>query len=199
MDRPWKLLTEHLTSKWVIVGARAAGKSSLLMRWSGQGFSENIPATIGVDLKYANHGCALGNIEVQIWDTAGQERFRPIIRTYYRACDVLILCFSLTSRESFLAVEGYWKEAQTSGEYSVVALIGTRLDCTEHREVASQEPVLYAQCIGALYFELSNKTNEGTDEALKKILEALLKTATFVKNDRVDLEKTIKKEEECGC
>eukprot|EP01013_Petalomonas_cantuscygni_P009257 TRINITY_DN22055_c0_g1_i1.p1 TRINITY_DN22055_c0_g1~~TRINITY_DN22055_c0_g1_i1.p1 ORF type:complete len:489 (+),score=61.67 TRINITY_DN22055_c0_g1_i1:106-1572(+) len=43
-------------------------------------------------------------VKIQVWDTAGQERFKSICRTYWRGADAVLLCFDLSSRDSWAAM-----------------------------------------------------------------------------------------------
>ena len=57
------------------------GKSSLLLRFADNTFSENYITTIGVDFKIRTVDIDGQRVKLQIWDTAGQERFRTITST----------------------------------------------------------------------------------------------------------------------
>ena len=58
--------------KFVIVGNSSVGKSSLLLRFADDQFSENYMTTIGVDFRFKTLNINQKNIKLQIWDTAGQ-------------------------------------------------------------------------------------------------------------------------------
>ena len=74
---------DHLL-KLLLVGDEAVGKSSILLRFTDNAFSEQQPSTIGVDFKVKMLQVAGKTIKATIWDTAGQERFRTLTSSYYR-------------------------------------------------------------------------------------------------------------------
>jgi len=72
--------------------------------------------TIGVEFgaKMVKHGN--NNIKMQIWDTvsselsqAGQESFKSITRGYYKNAVGAVLCYDITSRESFAHVSRWFE------------------------------------------------------------------------------------------
>jgi len=70
--------------KLVIIGNSGVGKSSLLLRFADDQFSESYLTTIGVDFRFRTLPIDGKNVKLQIWDTAGQERFRTITSAYYK-------------------------------------------------------------------------------------------------------------------
>lgn len=58
------------------------GKSSLLVRFAEDWFSEGYFSTIGVDFRIKTLNINGTLVKLQIWDTAGQERFRTVTSTY---------------------------------------------------------------------------------------------------------------------
>jgi small GTP-binding protein len=127
------------------------GKSALLARWSGDAFSKDHVATIGVDFRIrhdavpitadvdadevvgdaaAGSGKRTLGVKTQLWDTAGQERFRAIVSSYYRGADAIVLAYDLGCRESLAAACGMWhgeaRRYATAGAEFV--LVGTKLD-----------------------------------------------------------------------
>ena len=57
--------------KLVIIGNSGVGKSSLLLRFADDQFSESYLTTIGVDFRFRTMPIDSKNVKLQIWDTAG--------------------------------------------------------------------------------------------------------------------------------
>ena len=82
-----------------MIGESNTGKTSLLLRFSENIFTENYLCTIGVDFKTRTLLVdGLKVIKMQIWDTAGQERFRSISHAYYRNSHGCIAVYDITNR-----------------------------------------------------------------------------------------------------
>ena len=97
---------DHLF-KVLLVGSSGVGKSSLLVRYSDDIFSENFQPTIGVDFKIRTMELDQKKIKLQIWDTAGQCRFKTITQSYYKGAHGIIVAFDLTDRQSFLDIASW--------------------------------------------------------------------------------------------
>jgi Ras-related protein Rab-18 len=51
---------------------------------------------------------------LNLLDTAGQERFRTLSNSYYRGAHGVILVYDISNRESFLAMEKWYNEAESN-------------------------------------------------------------------------------------
>lgn len=58
--------------KVVLVGNSCVGKSSIVIRYADDEFSDVFLATIGVDFRFKSFLLNDENVKLQIWDTAGQ-------------------------------------------------------------------------------------------------------------------------------
>jgi Ras-related protein Rab-1A len=58
--------------KVVLVGNSYVGKSSIVVRYADNDFSDVFLATIGVDFRFKAFYHNGQNVKLQIWDTAGQ-------------------------------------------------------------------------------------------------------------------------------
>lgn len=64
---------DHLF-KILLIGNSGVGKSSILLRFTGSNFTEEVGSTIGVDFKIKYINLQKKKLKLTIWDTAGQER-----------------------------------------------------------------------------------------------------------------------------
>jgi small GTP-binding protein len=87
--------------KVVLAGTQAVGKTSIIMRYCDQGFSDDRQSTIGSAFISHHVTTRHGEAILQIWDTAGQERYRSLVPMYSRGAVVAIVVFDVTSPESF--------------------------------------------------------------------------------------------------
>ncbi len=91
--------------KIVLIGESNTGKTSMLLRFADNIFTENYLCTIGVDFKIRTLKLDNKIIKMQIWDTAGQERFRSISHAYYRNSHGCVAVYDICNRASFESIE----------------------------------------------------------------------------------------------
>lgn len=93
--------------KILLIGDSAVGKSSLLLRFAEDIFSDSFLPTIGVDFKIRTIEAAGSKVKLQMWDTAGQERFKSILTSYYKGTHGVLLVYDITDRKSFIDVQNW--------------------------------------------------------------------------------------------
>ena len=144
--------------KILLIGNSAVGKSSLLMRFAEDIFSENFLPTIGVDFKIRTIQAGGSTVKLQMWDTAGQQKFKTITSAYYKGANGIILVFDITDRKSFMDVQNWLDESDKYAKENVVKiLIGNKKDLETERKVSQTEARNFAESIGTNYFQTSAK------------------------------------------
>ena len=79
-------------------------------------------------------------IILNLWDTAGQERFKSLIPSYIKDSAVAIVCYDITSHESFEHVEKWIEDARNLREDDVILiLVGNKSDLEDRRQVSAEE------------------------------------------------------------
>ncbi len=142
-------------------------------------------------------------IELELWDTAGQEDFDRLRPLSYPETDVVLICFSINSKDSFTNVFEKWApEVKHFCENIPIILVGTKKDLRDGyvrdngfegplKNVATQEMISETSknesmlsfndgCLAAdqlnafAYCECSSKFNDGVRHVFDMALEASL-------------------------
>eukprot|EP00636_Phaeomonas_parva_P007046 CAMPEP_0118869300 /NCGR_PEP_ID=MMETSP1163-20130328/12684_1 /TAXON_ID=124430 /ORGANISM="Phaeomonas parva, Strain CCMP2877" /LENGTH=254 /DNA_ID=CAMNT_0006804179 /DNA_START=26 /DNA_END=791 /DNA_ORIENTATION=+ len=159
---------DHLV-KLLVIGDACVGKSSVLLRYSENAFSNSYLTTIGIDFKVKMIAVNGKRVKLQIWDTAGQERFRTITQAYYRGAMGILLVFDVGNRKSFKNVAHWMRQIDQNATEDVVKIIlGNKADI-EARQVSTEEGENLASEYGVAYFETSAKTGQGVADAFGAI------------------------------
>ncbi|XP_955461.1 small GTP-binding protein Rab1, putative [Theileria annulata] len=161
--------------KIIVIGDSGTGKSSLLLRFADNTYSESYMSTIGVDFKIKTVKIDNTTIKLQIWDTAGQERFRTITSTYYRGAHGIICVYDVTNKLSFDHITETWLQDIDKYATSNVCklLIGNKIDLVDSRVVLADEAKHVAEQNNMNYIEASAKTDSNVEKAFTTIAKAL--------------------------
>ena len=155
------------------------GKSSVLLRFADNTYTESFISTIGVDFVSAIQKIKTLEIDtkifkLQIWDTAGQEKFRTITSSYYRGAHGIIVVFDLTNRDSFMNVTNWVNEISKYASDSVnKLLVGNKSDLGGSRVVTTEEAKELADSLGVAYIETSAKNAVGVEETFLKMTASI--------------------------
>ena len=172
----------------------------MLIRYCDDQFdSESSTATIGVDFKVRSfhssvlHPTATNKPQLKklsvhgkayrlnLLDTAGQERFRTLSNSYYRGAHGVMLVYDISNRESFLAMERWFEEAESNAmPGAVMYLVGSKMDKLGSRAVKVEEGQELAGKHGCQFCEVSSKTRENVRKPFVEIVDAIVKDPTLL-------------------
>jgi len=170
--------------KIILVGNRNVGKSSILYRYCENRFKNNIPATIGIDLKIKEIqlktqemlGNEDGKLIMQIWDTSGNEKFRSIILTYFRSAKVVVFVYDQNNKQSFIDLSNWIDivRQETSNNHNI-AIIIVASKCELPSAVNEKEVYNFVSSLNnywniVKFTKVSAKTGEGISELFSDII-----------------------------
>ncbi|GKU03165.1 hypothetical protein FLAG1_05551 [Fusarium langsethiae] len=195
--------------KLVLLGDGACGKTSLL-----NVFTRGYFPTVYEPTVFENyvHDIFVDNvhIELSLWDTAGQEEFDRLRSLSYDDTDLIMLCYSVDSKDSLENVESKWVgEIADNCPGTKLVLVALKCDLREQgeddenaaatgesaAEPREKKPMInydqgleVARRIGAQrYLECSAMKNRGVNEAFTEAA----RVALSVKKDREESKCTI--------
>jgi len=173
--------------KCVVVGDGAVGKTSMLISYTTKDFPKEYIPTV-FDNYETNVTVDGKQIYLGLWDTAGQEGYDRLRPLSYPQTDVFLICFSITSPNSFTNIEQKWKPELNHHANGVPFLIvGTKSDLREDEAqvAALKEKGKYksfddlqtaALAMGAQkYLECSALKQTGLKEVFDEAIRAALK------------------------
>ncbi|MCL7039379.1 hypothetical protein MKW94_011497, partial [Papaver nudicaule] len=113
----------NLSFKLVLLGDGRVGKTSLVLRYVNNVFSDQQQATVQASFLTKRILIQGLPITLSIWDTAGQERFHAFGPIYYRDADAALLVYDITDNDSFIRVKNWVKELQQMASKSIIMAI----------------------------------------------------------------------------
>jgi Ras-related protein Rab-1A len=181
--------------KLLVVGDQGAGKSSLLIRWSDNVFTESFIATIGVDFKIKTISVNGKTVKLQVWDTAGGERFRVITSSYYRGANGVLLVCDLNDPNTVASLERWYDEVNQHANQNVqFVVVGCKSDVAPvDPQIKKQlEDFCEAHNITAPFFT-SAKTGTNTDLPFDELAQSLLDAAALGPSPQLAIPKATEK------
>ena len=176
--------------KYIIIGDGGVGKSNLLLRYAHGQFNPEYQVTIGVEFGIKDVEIGNNTFRIQIWDTAGQENFKSITRSYFKNSICAIICYDITSKDSFDNVSSWIEDCKSQCYKSVhMVLVGNKTDLNERRVVSTDEGKEFADKLGISFYETSAKTGENVEKVFQDSLNEISKQ---IEQGKYDFE------DECG-
>ncbi|KAN0037027.1 hypothetical protein ACTFIV_002355 [Dictyostelium citrinum] len=126
--------------KILLIGDSGSGKSSLLIRFADDTFTESHVSTIGVDFRIKTVYIEGKAIKLQVWDTVGQDRFRiGNNSSYYRGAHGIMIVYDVTDQVSFNNVRQWLGEVDRYACEDVDKLVvANKIDLLEKRVIDSE-------------------------------------------------------------
>eukprot|EP00127_Corallochytrium_limacisporum_P000694 Clim_evm13s23 gene=Clim_evmTU13s23 len=179
-----------VTLKLVIVGDPAVGKTCLLTVFKNGVFPQQyVPTVFENSVKDMTVGGQ--RVQLLLWDTAGQEDMDRVRVMSYNGSHIILLCYSVDSKDSFSNISAVWeKEVTHHSKNSVKILCGLKKDLRDTgKGIVTPEAAedLRKKLKFQGYMEVSAKTRENVDSlfeaAVKGALEAQASSGKGKKKD----------------
>jgi small GTP-binding protein len=159
------------TINCMLIGDSETGKSSFLIRYVRNNFSDIFLTTIGLDKKIKIYQHMDKKYRLILWDTAGQERFKSLPKKYFQNADGILLLYDISKKDTFEHVKNWIEDIKfnlNEERRTNIYLIGNKLDL--ERNVTREEGLEMARELGIKYFECSNKLNININEIMAHMI-----------------------------
>ncbi|HUY00407.1 MAG TPA: Rab family GTPase [Candidatus Deferrimicrobium sp.] len=168
-------MTSQFRFKVVLVGEEGVGKTSLILRYINNSFTENYIPTLGVN--FTTKDLQTSGIRLIIWDIGGQAAWKSKLPLYLKGADGAIISFDLTRIHTFSAIEDWISRIQTITEQHIpFVVVGNKKDLKKDRKVQEKEVKNFLKKQSfSIYFESSAKTGENIDTFFERIAQEIMK------------------------
>ena len=169
--------------KLLLIGDSGVGKSSVLLRFSDNTFSESCISSIGVDFKIKTIEIGGKSIKLQIWDTEPQERTCTITSSYYRGAHGVIIVYDVTNLTSFRNVKQWLQDINRYAREGVTKLlVGNKCDLIIEKTVDYIIAKEFAETCGISFLESSAKDSTNIEDIFIKISDDIQNGVSAVLN-----------------
>jgi len=162
-----------ISLKLLLVGEGNVGKTSLLVRFAEDQFSDSY-----TDFESKMRLLEIGGrpIKVVITDTAGQENFRTLTGGMYHSVSGVFCVYDITCQESFNKL-GTWvtgTRRYVPGKDVIVSIIGNKIDLASERVISTAQGQKFATDNEMDFYETSALTGENVMHAFEKLIESIM-------------------------
>jgi small GTP-binding protein len=164
---------EQYKFKITLFGPGGVGKTSLLLRYIKDYFSDDLKKTIGSNFLIKDVDIDGKNVRLLLWDIGGQPQFHKLRTIYFKGSNGALGVFDLSSSQSLLKIPGWISSIKKTVKKAIpMILIGNKVDL--EREIEVEEAEDLAQRLSCEYLETSAKTGINVEHAFEKIARACL-------------------------
>ena len=148
--------------KTITAGDTGVGKTSIIIRASGEELIPKHTATIGAVFTPIQVNTGKQIVTLDIWDTGGQEKYKSVSTLYFREAMVGIFVFDITSQESFNSLPS-WIELFSScaDPNNYIFIVANKSDMIQNSKVNLNEARQWAENNGYIFYQVSALTGEG--------------------------------------
>lgn len=161
--------------KIVFVGDSAVGKTSIIMRYHADSFTEDNQSTIGAAFVSKEVTTEHGDAVLHIWDTAGQERYRSLVPMYARNSTIAVVVFDTTDPDGFNSIPSWVERVREDvTDDCIIIIAGNKIDMkSRYNKKDAQE---WISDNHYQYVEVSAKSGQGIDILFSHVVAALPKS-----------------------
>lgn len=164
---------EQYKFKVTLFGPGGVGKTSLLLRYIKDYFSDDLKKTIGSNFLIKDVDIDGKNVRLLLWDIGGQPQFHKLRTIYFKGSNGALGVFDLSSSQSLLKIPGWISSIKKTVKKTIpMILLGNKVDL--EREVQVEEAEDLAQRLSCDYLETSAKIGTNVELAFEKIARACL-------------------------
>jgi small GTP-binding protein len=167
------MVEKKINLKLALFGDPAVGKTSLISRYTEEGFEENYQPTLGVNIVMKKMNIDEFVIQLAIWDIAGQEKYDLTRKMFFQGCMGALLVYDITRQPTYENIESKWLTdfEKYAEKDPTCVLIGNKTDLEDSKVVFMEDGRLLAEQINASDFlEISAKLGDNVEAAFKKLV-----------------------------
>lgn len=161
--------------KLVTLGSSGVGKSSIMLRYVRNTFSDTAVSTIGASFLVKSIALPDGHrFRLELWDTAGQERYASLAPMYYRSAQAALIVYDVTDRPTWERAQEWVRTLKVSERSDIIMiLVGNKTDLPD-RAVSLKEAGTFAREQDIMHVEVSAKLGAGIDAIFSSVTNILV-------------------------
>jgi small GTP-binding protein len=167
-------MTKIYTSKIVISGDQEVGKTSLILKYSRNTFTESYKPTIGADFIIKEEKLANGDeFHLYLWDLAGHPSFAILRQYYMHGANGALICFDLNNPATFATIENWLKDVLRIKPQKIpIIIVGMKSDIEQ--KVPQEDIDAFCKEHGVIFMKTSSKQSENVKELFMRMIDLIM-------------------------
>ena len=160
--------------KIVVLGDEEVGKTSIILKYVENRFTEDYKPTLGADFAIKEIRYNGVEIKLYLWDIGGTDKYRNLHKFYFEGANVFLIVFDLTRPDTLEHMNNIWLEdiKANSGPVPII-LVGNKNDLKDQRLISPEQVQHETSDLIALTIETSAKTGQNIEDLFQKTLKIL--------------------------
>ncbi len=164
----------EIAIKIVVVGDEEVGKTSIILKYVKNRFTDDYKPTLGADFAVKELRLNGKIVKLYLWDIGGKDQFKNLHKYYYEGANLFILVFDLTKLETFENAINVWiEDIRKNYDTIPIVLVGNKFDLENERRVSFEQIKDLTFDFIPLSLETSAKTGLNIEDLFNKIIEFL--------------------------
>ena len=164
----------EIALKIVVVGDDAVGKTSIIIRYVKNNFTDDYKPTLGADFAFKEIKYNGISAKLNIWDIGGANQYKNLRKYYFEGTNVVLLVFDLTSGRTFENAINFWIEDLQNICNSVpIILVGNKSDLKTQRKISPDQIKNDTPNLIHFFIETSAKTGQNIEYLFQRVLTLL--------------------------
>ena len=204
---------EEKELKVILLGESGVGKTSIILRYYKNMFTQDLSSTFGTTFVKKNLEKNNISYKLNIWDTTGQEHYHSVTQLFINGADIAILVYAINNVDSFKRLDYWYKSIKDNCDENVIlAIVGNKYDLIYSDDenqffVSDEEAKKYAKEKKATIFKLvsAKEDQKGIDSLFDELMDeyiakGLNKNSDNKKENNIKINnKKMKTEKKRGC
>ena len=156
------------TPTLVVVGDGGVGKTSVIIRYTKDKFTENYEPTLEDNYKAQIQTADGKTLDIEIADTAGQDDYQSLRDKYIETGDVFLVVYSVAEQRTLQKAKEILNSIKAIKNTFKFILIGNKVD-VPNRSVTFEDGKSLATELNGKFLETSAKTGTNVKAAFQEI------------------------------
>ncbi len=127
----------EIALKIVVLGDEEVGKTSIILKYTKNRFTEDYKPTLGADFAIRELKYNEFDVKLYIWDIGGVDKHKDLHKFYFEGADTFLLVYDITRYNTFENAINLWiPDIELNLKSASIILVGNKNDLETRRQIS---------------------------------------------------------------